>query len=87
MPTVVLFALAFQLLNSDIPFYVHAVLGEHSWLRPRVLLAVAIAPAAACAPLFTRLAQQTSKRRAYRLSMLAVSHLSTARHRHRDDGG
>jgi GPH family glycoside/pentoside/hexuronide:cation symporter len=72
LPTVVLFALAFQLLSIDIPFYVHAVVGKHSWLTPRVLLTVAIAAAVVCVPLFIRLAQRTSKRRAYRLSMLAA---------------
>jgi GPH family glycoside/pentoside/hexuronide:cation symporter len=73
LPTVVLFALAFQLLQTDIPFYVHAVVGRHSWLSGRVLLAVAIAAAIACVPVFTRLAQRTSKRRAYRISMLAAA--------------
>jgi Na+/melibiose symporter-like transporter len=72
LPTVVLFALAFQLLLTDIPFYVHAVVGRHSWLTSRVLLAVAIAAAIGCVPLFSRLAARTSKRRAYRLSMLAA---------------
>jgi GPH family glycoside/pentoside/hexuronide:cation symporter len=73
LPTVVLFALAFQLLQTDIPFYVHAVIGRHGWLTPRVLLAVAIAAAIVCVPLFRRLAERTSKRRAYRLSMLAAA--------------
>jgi GPH family glycoside/pentoside/hexuronide:cation symporter len=73
LPTVVLFALAFQLLSIDIPFYVHAVVGRHSWLTPRVLLTVAIAAAILCVPLFIRLAQRSSKRRAYRLSMLAAA--------------
>jgi GPH family glycoside/pentoside/hexuronide:cation symporter len=72
LPTVVLFALAFQLLQSDIPFYVHAVVGRHSWVSARLLLAVAIGAAIACVPLFTFLARRTSKRRAYRLSMLAA---------------
>src|SRR5919197_149818 len=43
LPTVVLFALAFQLLQTDIPFYVHAVVGRHSWLTSRGLLAVGVA--------------------------------------------
>jgi GPH family glycoside/pentoside/hexuronide:cation symporter len=73
LPTVVLFALAFQLLQTDIPFYVHAVVGKHSWVTSRVLLAVAIAAAIACVPVFMRLAQRTSKRRAYRWSMLAAA--------------
>jgi GPH family glycoside/pentoside/hexuronide:cation symporter len=73
LPTVVLFALAFQLLQTDIPFYVHAVVGTHSWLSSRVLLAVAIAAAVLCVPLFTRLGNRTSKRHAYRLSMLAAA--------------
>ena len=72
VPTVVLFSLSFQLLKSDVPFYVHAVVGRHSWLAPRVLLAVAIAAAVVCVPLFGQLARRTSKRRAYRLSMLAA---------------
>ena len=73
LPTVVLFALAFQLLQTAIPFYVHAVVGRDSWLSGRVLLAVAIAAAVVCVPLFTLLAQRTSKRRAYSLSMLAAA--------------
>jgi glycoside/pentoside/hexuronide:cation symporter, GPH family len=73
LPTVVLFALAFQLLQTDIPFYVHAVLGKHSWLSATLLLSVAIAAALVCLPLFARLAERTSKRRAYRLSMLAAA--------------
>lgn len=73
LPTVVLFALGFQLLQTDIPFYVHAVVGKDSWLTSRLLLAVAIAAAIVCVPLFTRLAERTSKRRAYRLSMLAAA--------------
>jgi glycoside/pentoside/hexuronide:cation symporter, GPH family len=73
LPSVVLFALAFQLLQTDIPFYVHAVVGKHSWLSSTLLLAVAIAAALACVPLFIRLAERTSKRRAYRVSMLAAA--------------
>jgi glycoside/pentoside/hexuronide:cation symporter, GPH family len=73
LPTIVLFALAFQLLQTDIPFYIHAVVGRHSWLSARILLAVAIAAAIACVPLFIRLAKRTSKRRAYRISMLAAA--------------
>jgi GPH family glycoside/pentoside/hexuronide:cation symporter len=73
LPTVVLFALAFQLLQSDIPFYVHAVVGTHSWLNARELLAVAIAAAILFVPVFTRLGRRTSKRRAYRISMLAAA--------------
>jgi GPH family glycoside/pentoside/hexuronide:cation symporter len=72
LPTVVLFALAFQVLQTAIPFYVHAVVGRHSWLSGRVLLAVAIAAAIVFVPVFTRLARRTSKRRAYSLSMLAA---------------
>ena len=73
LPTVVLFALAFELLQEAIPFYVHSVVGKHSWLSPRVLLTVAIAAALVCLPLFTRLARRTSKRQAYRSSMLAAA--------------
>ncbi len=70
LPTVVLFALAFQLLQTDIPFYVHAIVGKHSWLSATALLAVAIAAAVVCVPLFGRLGRRTSKRRAYGLSLL-----------------
>jgi len=73
LPTVVLFALAFQLLQTDIPFYVHAVVGRHSWLTSRILLTVAIAAAVVFVPFFSRLAARTSKRNAYRLSMLAAA--------------
>ena len=73
LPTVVLFALAFELLQAGIPFYVHAVVGKDSWLKPRTLLAVAIAAAVVCVPLFTRLARRTSKRQAYRASLLAAA--------------
>lgn len=73
LPTVVLFALAFQLLQTDIPFYVHAVVGKHSWVGATLLLAVAIAAAVVCVPLFARLGRKTSKRRAYRLSILAAA--------------
>jgi glycoside/pentoside/hexuronide:cation symporter, GPH family len=73
LPTVVLFALAFQLLQTDIPFYVHAVVGRHSWLTSRILLTIAIASAVLFVPFFSRLAARTSKRNAYRLSMLAAA--------------
>jgi len=73
LPTVVLFGLAFQLLQTDIPFYVHAVVGKHSWLGATVLLVVAIAAALVCVPLFARLGRRTSKRHAYSLSMLAAA--------------
>jgi GPH family glycoside/pentoside/hexuronide:cation symporter len=73
LPTVVLFALAFQLLQTDVPFYIHAVVGKHSWLSARVLLGVAIASAVVCVPLFKRYAERTSKRHAYRVSMLAAA--------------
>ncbi|HLX31585.1 MAG TPA: MFS transporter [Gaiellaceae bacterium] len=73
LPTVVLFALAFQLLQTDIPFYVHAVVGKHSWLSATALLSVAIAAAVVCVPLFARLGRRTSKRHAYGLSILAAA--------------
>ena len=73
LSSVVLFALAFQLLQTDIPFYVHAVVGKHARLSSTVLLSVAIAAAIVCVPLFGRLAKRTSKRHAYRLSMLAAA--------------
>jgi GPH family glycoside/pentoside/hexuronide:cation symporter len=73
LPTIVLFALAFQLLQIDIPFYVHAVVGKDTWLSTHVVLGVAIAAAIAFVPVFMRLAEKTSKRRAYRTSMLAAA--------------
>ena len=73
LPTVVLFGLAFQLLQTDIPFYVHAVVGKHSWLGATLLLVVAIGAAVVCVPLFARLGRRTSKRHAYRVSMLAAA--------------
>ena len=73
LPTVVLFALSFELLKSVIPFYAHAVLPEGSWLKSRYLLAAAIAAAVVCVPLFARLGRRTSKREAYRWSMLAAA--------------
>jgi len=73
LPTVVLFALAFQLLQTGIPFYVHAVIGKHSWLGGTLLLGVAIAAAVVCVPLFARLGQRTSKRHAYGLSILVAA--------------
>jgi GPH family glycoside/pentoside/hexuronide:cation symporter len=72
LPTVVLFAVSFELLQEMIPFYVHAVVGKHSWLTTKVLLAVAIGAAITCVPFFARLAERTSKRAAYRSSMLAA---------------
>jgi GPH family glycoside/pentoside/hexuronide:cation symporter len=71
--SVVLFSLAFQLLETDVPFYVHAVVGTHSWLGSTLLLAVAIAAAVVSVPLFSRLARRTSKRHAYLMSMLAAA--------------
>ncbi|HYA09134.1 MAG TPA: MFS transporter [Gaiellaceae bacterium] len=73
LPSIVLFALAFQLLQTDIPFYVHAIVGKDSWLSSTALLAVAIGAALVCLPLFGRLAQRTSKRHAYSVSMLAAA--------------
>lgn len=73
LPTVVLFALAFQLVQTNTPFYVHAIVGKHSWLSATLLLAVAIATALAFVPVFARLAHRTSKRRAYSLSILAAA--------------
>jgi len=73
LPTVVLFALAFQLLLTDIPFYVHAIVGKHSWLSATLLLVVAIAAAVVSVPLFARLGRRISKRRAYSLSILVAA--------------
>jgi GPH family glycoside/pentoside/hexuronide:cation symporter len=73
LPTIVLFALAVAILQTDVLFYVHAVVGKHSWLSPTVMLVIAFAAAIVCVPLFSRLAARTSKRRAYRISMLAAA--------------
>lgn len=73
LPTVVLFALSFELLQGAIPFYAHAVLAKDTWLKSRILLAVAIGAAVVCVPLFVRLGHRTSKRDAYRWSMLAAA--------------
>ena len=70
LPSVVLFAIAFELLQGVIPFYAHDVLPKGSWLTSTVLLVVAIGSAVACVPLFVRLGRRTSKRHAYRASML-----------------
>jgi len=73
LPTVVLFALAVALLLTDTPFYVHSVVGHHSWLTPTLMLTVAFVSALAFVPLFSRLGARTSKRRAYSVSMLAAA--------------
>ena len=73
LPGVVLFALGFELLQSVIPFYAHDVLPQGSWLSSTLLLATAIGAAVACVPYFVRLARRTSKRQAYRLSMLVAA--------------
>ena len=73
LPTVVLFGISFELLQGVIPFYVHALLPKGSWLTVRVLTAVAIAAAVAFVPVFAALARRTSKREAYRMSMLAAA--------------
>jgi Na+/melibiose symporter-like transporter len=73
LPTIVLFALAVAVLIVDTPFYVHDVVGKHSWLSPTVMLAAAFVSALAFVPVFIRLARRTSKRRAYSLSMLAAA--------------
>jgi Na+/melibiose symporter-like transporter len=73
LPTVVLFGVAFELLQGVIPFYAHAVIGKGSWLTSRWLLTAAILAAVGCVPLFERFGRRTSKRRAYRSSMLAAA--------------
>jgi GPH family glycoside/pentoside/hexuronide:cation symporter len=73
LPSVVFFALAVALLLTDTPFYVHDVVGHHSWLSPTLMLTVAFVSALVCVPLFIRLAGRTSKRRAYSISMLAAA--------------
>jgi glycoside/pentoside/hexuronide:cation symporter, GPH family len=73
LPSVVLFAIAFDLLQAVIPFYAHAMLPKGSWLTGRWLVAIAIAAAVVCVPLFKRFAARTSKRHAYRFSMLAAA--------------
>jgi GPH family glycoside/pentoside/hexuronide:cation symporter len=73
LPSVVLFAIAFDLLQAVIPFYVDAVLPKHTWLTGKWLVAIAIAAAVLCVRPFQRLAERTTKRRAYRFSMLAAA--------------
>ena len=73
LPTVVLFALAVAVLITDTPYYVHAVVGKHTWLSDKLMLTVAFVGALAFVPVFMRLARRTSKRRAYSISMLAAA--------------
>jgi Na+/melibiose symporter-like transporter len=73
LPTIVLFALAVQLLQTDTLYYAHAVVGKHSWLSPTLILVAVFVSAVACVPVFIRLANRTSKRRAYGISMLAAA--------------
>ena len=73
LPSVVMFALAFELLQGVIPYYAHDVLPAGSWLTSTVLLASAIVSAVACVPGFVWLSRKTSKRQAYRSSMLAAA--------------
>jgi GPH family glycoside/pentoside/hexuronide:cation symporter len=73
LPSVVLFAIVFDLLQAVIPYYAHAVLPKDSWLTGRWMVAIAIAAAVVCVPLFKRLGERISKRRAYRFSMLAAA--------------
>jgi GPH family glycoside/pentoside/hexuronide:cation symporter len=73
LPSVVLFAISFDLLQAVIPFYATAMLPKGSWLTGRWLIAIAIAAAVACVPLFKRFAARTSKRHAYRVSMLLAA--------------
>ena len=73
VPSVVLFALAVALLLTDTPYYVHSVVGRHSWLKPTVMLTVAFVSALVFVPVFIRLGARTSKRRAYSISMLAAA--------------
>jgi GPH family glycoside/pentoside/hexuronide:cation symporter len=72
LPSVVLFAIAFEMLQGVIPFYAHDLLPAGTWLSSTVLLATAIGSAVVCVPLFIRFAQRTSKRSAYRFSMLTA---------------
>jgi GPH family glycoside/pentoside/hexuronide:cation symporter len=73
LPTIVLFALAVQLLQTDTLYYAHAVVGAHSWLSPTLILVAVFVSAVVCVPVFMRLANRTSKRRAYGISMLAAA--------------
>jgi GPH family glycoside/pentoside/hexuronide:cation symporter len=73
LPSVVLFAVVFDLLQAVIPFYAHAMLPKNSWLTGRWMVAIAIAAAVVCVPLFRRLGERITKRRAYRLSMLVAA--------------
>jgi GPH family glycoside/pentoside/hexuronide:cation symporter len=73
LPTFVLFQIGFLMLIGALPFYVDALLEEGSWLKVRILAAVAIAAAVAMVPLFALLARRTSKRHAYRVAMLGAA--------------
>jgi GPH family glycoside/pentoside/hexuronide:cation symporter len=73
LPTIVLFALAVALLITNTAYYVHSVVGPHSWLKPTYMLTAAFVSALVFVPLFSRLGARTSKRRAYSISMLAAA--------------
>lgn len=72
LPTIVLFALAVGVLITNTPYYIHAVVGEHSWVNTW-MLPVAFISALAFVPVFMRLARRKSKRRAYSISMLGAA--------------
>ncbi len=73
LPTFVLFQIGFAMLVGVLPFYVDAILEEGTWLKVRVLAAVAIATAVVTVPLFSLLARRRSKREAYRVAMLGAA--------------
>jgi GPH family glycoside/pentoside/hexuronide:cation symporter len=72
LPTIVLFALAVGVLIANTGYYIHALVGKHSWVN-LAMLPVAFVSALAFVPVFMRLARRTSKRRAYSISMLAAA--------------
>ncbi len=72
LPTIVLFALAVGVLIANTGYYIHAIVGKHSWVN-LAMLPVAFVSALAFVPVFVRLARRTSKRRAYSISMLAAA--------------
>ena len=73
LPTFVLFQIGFLMLIGVLPFYVDAILPEGSWVKVRVLTAVAIAAAVVAVPGFGLLARRRSKRTAYRAAMLGAA--------------
>ena len=73
LPTFVLFQIGFTMLIGVLPYYHDAILGDGTWLKVRVLAAIAIVSAVVTVPLFGALARRTSKRQAYRVAMLGAA--------------